>query len=409
MRGHVSKRATWQFVIDRGLHPLQRCPACHKRYWLEGKRLRSCPKCQGPLEDTYARRQEFHTGYKTKREAEEELAKALTALSSGTYVEPRKILLRDYLLGEWLPAIRATVRATTFLSYEQHVTSHVIPLLGSVPLQQLTGGMLNLFYARLLAGEGGGKTRPLSPSTVRRVHATLHRALKDATRWNRLARNPTDAADPPRNAGPPQMQVWNETELKRFLTSEVGSRLYPLWLVLATTGMRRGEVLGLTWEDAALAAGRLWVRKTRVMTGYEVLPSTPKTRRGRRLLYLDPATIAALTSWRLRQKKEHLALGKAWNESVVVFTEEEGEPYHPERVSTLFTQAAKRAHLRPIRLHDLRHSYATLALSAGVHPKVVSERLGHANIGITLDVYSHCVPSLCEEAACRVAALVVPA
>jgi len=200
------------------------------------------------------------------------------------------------------------------------------------------------------------------------------------------------------------MKVWSGQELKAFLSSQKGQALYPLWLLLATTGMRRGEVLGLTWGDIDLTAARLAVTKTRVMLGYDTLISGPKTRRGKRLITLDPATVAALMKYRQSQE----ALNVPFQDSAYVFTDQDGEPYHPERVSKLFRSAAKQVGLPPIRLHDLRHTYATLALGAQVHPKIVSERLGHANIGITLDCYSHCLPALSEEAAARVAALVVP-
>jgi len=409
MRGHINKRSTWQFVIDLGPRPLQRCPTCRKRYWTEGRRLEGCPRCFGRLQDLVQRRQEFHTGYKTKREAEEELAKAITAITSGCYIEPSKMLVSDFLTGEWLPAIRHTIRPTTFLSYKGHVEGHLVPALGRIPLQQLTGAHINAFYAKLLSENGDEEKRQISPSTVRRIHATLHRAMKDAVRWNQIIRSPADAADPPRAASADhEMKVWSVEDLRAFLSAQRETRLYPLWLTLATTGMRRGEVLGLRWEDVDLEAGTISIRQTRVMTGYEALLSTPKTRRARRQVALDPATVAALRENRRRQKMERLGGGQLWKDSGFVFTREDGDPYHPERVSKLFTQASKKAGLLRIRLHDLRHTYATLALGAGVHPKVVSERLGHANIGITLDCYSHCLPALSEEAAYRVAALVVP-
>ncbi len=409
MRGHICKRSTWQFVVDLGPQPLQRCPVCRKRYWTEQKRLKNCPKCHGPLEDRCERRQEIHTGYASKRDAETELAKALGSIAHGFHVEPSKVLVADFLRLEWLPAIRSTIRPTTYASYAGHVEHHIIPALGQVPLQQLGSLQLNGLYARLLAeGRGPGKGG-LSPATVRRVHATVHRALKDATRWNKIARSPADGADPPRAAGFEHlMKVWGAKELRAFLTCESESRAYGLWLLLMTTGMRRGEALGLTWDDLDLKAGRLAVKKTRIQNGYEILLSTPKTRKGRRLIALDPATIRALRLDRVRQKRECRAKGIPWDASGYVFTRADGEPYHPERVSKMFRRAAKEAGLPPIRLHDLRHSHATMALGAGVHPKVVSERLGHANIGITLDCYSHCLPVISEEAACRVAALLLP-
>jgi integrase len=408
MRGHIKKRATWQFVVDLGPQPLQHCPACRKRYWSDRGRFKSCPKCHSALEDRLARRQEFHTGYESKKEAEQELAKVLAALATGVHIEPSKMLLCDFLRNEWLLAIRPTIRPTTFSSYETHVERHIIPRIGSLQLQQVTGAQINLLYARLLS-ESDRHGRLLSPAMVRRVHATLHRALRDAVRWNKLLRNPVDSADPPRAVGfDREMKVWTAPVLKAFLTSEQDSQLYPLWLTLATTGMRRGEVLGLSWEDIDLEVGRLSVTKTLIMNGYATMLSTPKTKKGRRLIVLDPATTSALRKLRATQIKVHLQRGLPWQESQPVFVTEVGQTYHPERISKLFAQAAKRAGLPRIRLHDLRHTYATLALSAGVHPKIISERLGHANIAITLDCYSHCLPTLSEEAAARVAALVVP-
>jgi integrase len=375
-------------------------------------RLPSCPLCRGPLTDSVERRQELKAGFKTKREAEDALGKVNVSVSGGTYIEPSKLLVRDYLKDEWLPAIKSTVRATTYLSYKGHVEIHINPELGRFPLQKLTGAHINAFYSKLMSEKktvGEEEMPKYAPATVRRVHATLHRALRDAVRWNHLQRSPADSADPPRvSASDTEMKTWAASQLQTFLRSERESRLYPLWLLLATTGMRRGEVLGLKWDDVDFAARRIAVRRTRVVTGYECQVSEPKTRRGRRLIALDQATAAALGSLRTTQKKERLAWGPAWKDTGYVFILENGEPYHPERVSKLFAQAAKQAGLPRIRLHDLRHTYATLALSAGVHPKVISERLGHASIAITLDCYSHCLPTLSEEAAARVAALVVP-
>ena len=408
MRGHIKKRASWEFVVDLGPQSLQHCSVCRKRYWSDRGRFKACPKCHGPLEDRVQRRQEFHTGYESKKEVEQELAKVLAALATGGHIEPSKMLLADFLRTEWLPAIRSTIRPTTFASYETHVLRHIIPRIGSLQLQQLSGVQINLLYARLLS-EPDIHGRLLSPATVRRVHATLHRALKDAVRWSKLLRNPVDSADPPRAQGfDREMKVWTAAQLRTFLAAERESELYPLWLTLGTTGMRRGEALGLSWEDIDLEAGRLSIKKTLIMNGYKTMLSTPKTKKGRRLIVLDPATIAALRKLRAQQIKEHLRQGLPWQESQPVFVTEAGLPYHPERVSKLFAQAAKKAGLPRIRLHDLRHTYATLALSAGIHPKVISERLGHASIAITLDCYSHCLPTLSEEAAARVAALVVP-
>jgi len=420
MRGHVKKRSTWQFVVDLGLQPMQRCPACRKRYWTRDGRLPCCPKCGGLLEDGMARRQEFHSGYATRKEAETELAKVAGAIAGGSHIEASKLKVDDFLYQHWLPTVRPTVRATTYLSYLCHIEHHLAPALGQIPLQKLSPTRINALYAKLLNEPRVSRTlpknrkkdeklRPLAPATVRRIHATLHRALRDAVRWNLIVRNPADAADPPRAVGcaGAKVQVWSSSDLKRFLSFERASRFYPLWLLLLTTGMRRGEAMGLRWQDIDLDGGTIAICQTRVQLNYQTVTSTPKTQKGRRLVALDPATIKVLAALLGTRKKECAQEGRCVEPTDIVFTDERGEPLHPSRCTHLFRLASKKAGVPQIRLHDLRHTHATLALSAGVHPKVVSERLGHANIGITLDTYSHCLPALSEEAACRVAALVV--
>ena len=167
----------------------------------------------------------------------------------------------------------------------------------------------------------------------------------------------------------------------------VTHRLYPLWHTLAMTGLRRGEALGLRWQDVDLEAGRLAVRRALVPCGREVLVSEPKTARGRRVVALDPETVEVLKRQAARQLEVQQA-SAAWAETGLVFTGDDGEALHPEVVSRCFRKAVKEAMLPEIRLHDLRHTHATLALQAGIHPKVVSERLGHATVSITLDTYS---------------------
>jgi len=172
------------------------------------------------------------------------------------------------------------------------------------------------------------------------------------------------------------------------------------------TDMRRGEIVGLRWDDVDLEAGRLSVRRALIPHGSGVIISEPKTAKGRRSIALDPASTEALTAQAARQLGDQKEWGDAWSDSGYVFTKENGEPLHPQVVSRAFGQAVKAAKLPEIRLHDLRHTHATLALRAGIHPKVVSERLGHATISITLDTYSHAIPAMQEEAATKITDLV---
>jgi integrase len=225
-------------------------------------------------------------------------------------------------------------------------------------------------------------------------------------KWSRLVRNPAAAADPPKaGAGRPESITWTAEQLRTFLEATRGSRYSAAYLLLATTGLRRGEALGLRWQDLDLDAGRASIRQTVIVIKHTVMIGTPKTAKGRRTVTLDTGTVAALREHRKRQAAERLLMGAGWTDNDLVFCHPDGTVVHPERFSRGFLEAVQRIGLPRIRLHDLRHGWATLALQAGIHPKVVQERLGHANIAITLDTYSHVVAGLHEEAAEHVAAL----
>jgi integrase len=356
---------------------------------------------------TGQRRQRSKGGYRTKKECQAALNDALTALRVGTFVESSKRTVASYLLDEWLPAMQPPrVRPSTWLSYQRNLERHVIPTLGQIELQRLTPAHLTGFYRSLLTGGRLDRRGGLSAKSVKNIHGALHPALKDAVRWGYVARNVADAADPPKVVTP-EMQVWSPAQLRTFLTHVRDDRLYAAWMLFATTGMRRGEVAGLRWVDVDLAAGRVTPRKPRVEVNYKVHVSEPKTAKGKRSLALDPATGAALREHRAHQAEERLIVGPGWQDCGLVFTWGDGRPLHPERFSRWFERLAREAGLPKIRLHDVRHSYATAALAAGVPAKVVSERLGHANIAITMDTYSHVLPGMDERAASVVARLIL--
>jgi integrase len=272
-------------------------------------------------------------------------------------------------------------------------------------LQRLTPSHLNRLYAELLAYGRIEREGGLSARTVRYCHTILRRALADAVRWNRLPRNVADSADPPtKNATTSTpMRTWTAEQLRAFLGSVRDDRLHTAYVLLASTGARRGEILGLRWRDVDLDAARISIRQTLVSVDYRAQFSEPKTAKGRRNVALDPATVSALREHAERQALERAIFGDAGLD--LVFSEPDGSPLHPHQFSQAFKIRTKQAGLPTIRLHDLRHTYATLALQAGVHPKVVSERLGHASVSITLDTYSHAIPAMEETAASLVAAL----
>jgi len=411
VRGYVRKRGdpgSWEYIVDIGPAPAQRCSQCNKRIWIERRPLKQCPKCGGELAETEERRRAIKGGFRTQKDCQAAMNKVLTAVEEQRFVAPSKVTVREYLTKEWLPAIEATIRPSTYDSYLQHVECHIVPHIGAMQLQKLSGAHLNALYAKLArVGKKGGK-QGLSPMSIRHVHAVLHRACRDAVRWNRLLRNPVDAADPPKinRTESGAMKTWSAEQLRAFLAGVQEERLYPLWHTLAMTGMRRGEALGLRWEDVDLEAGRLAVRRALIPHGRGVIVSEPKTARGRRSIALDPETVEVLKAQAARQLAEQDDWGDAWTDSGHVFTKEDGEALDPEDVTRYFRRTVKAAMLPQIRLHDLRHTHATLALRAGIHPKVVSERLGHAAVSFTLDVYSHAIPAMQEEAANLIAELV---
>ena len=375
MRGSLLKRGeTWSYVLSLGRGP-------------DGKK-----------------QQKWVGGFRTRREAEAALTEALERIRTGTWADPGRQTVGEYL-EDWLTAVRPSLRSSTATSYEHTLRKWVIPRIGHLRLGALSSAKLSALYGELLrSGRHDGKGG-LSPRSVAYTHRVVTHALKDAVSWGLLARNPAAHVDPPRVARP-EMQVWTQQEVQRFLASVADDRLYALWTVLLATGLRRGEALGLRWDDVDLDRRRLSIQRAVTVVDYEIVVSEPKTARGRRSVSIDPTTAAVLAAHRKRQLEERLAWGPAWQDSAYVFTTEDGGVLHPQRVTLIFKRLAQSAGLPAIRLHDLRHTAATLALTAGIHPKVVSERLGHATIGITLDTYSHVGETLQDEAATRVAGLI---
>jgi len=410
-RGSIRHRGdTWEYLIEVGMRLRQRCLSCGRPFWVERRPLETCPRCGGELHEQDERFRVSDGGYRTRKACQAAMAKALTAIEQHTFVLPDDATVREFILQEWLPAIRGTLRPTTYASYTSLCERHVIPRLGAVQLQKLSPSQLNGLYAQLLEEgrvRGGGG---LSNSSVRRVHAVIHRFCHDAVRWGRLTVNPAAAADPPKaSAEHDELTVWNAEQLAAFLASTESDRLFGLWRLLAMTGMRRGEALGLRWDDLDMEAGQLSIRRALVPVNSVAQISEPKTKRGRRTIALDPETLEALKAHAARQADEQALWEGSWSDLGYVFTREDGRLLAPQVVSKTFRALARRAALPRIRLHDLRHTYATLALAAGVNPRVVSARLGHATVAFTLDIYSHVLPQADRDAAERIADLLRPA
>lgn len=367
-RGRVYRKDNrWAFRVDAGVHPA-----------------------------TGKRRQLSRQGFDTKRAAEAALAEAIGEVNRGMAISRSSITVGEYL-AEWIESARHSLRPTTVRGYQQSVerlTAH----LGRVRLQALTPMQVQQCYAGLLESGGRGG-RPLAPKTVRHAHVVLRKALGDAERLGVVSRNAAAAARPPTGEHT-EMSTWSSEDLRDFLDAIVGHQYEIAFRLLAASGLRRGEVLGLRWRDVDFDLGQIAVANTITELGSQVVMGPPKTARSRRNVYLDSRTIAALRDHRKRQREQRIAAGAAWDgEHDWVVTDELGGFVQPGNVSYEFRNLVEQLDLPRIRLHDLRHTHATLALKAGVHPKVVSERLGHATVGITLDLYSHVVPSLAKDAA----------
>lgn len=343
--------------------------------------------------DNGKRNRDYHSGFTTQKAAEKARTKLLNRADEGSYVAPDALTLGDWLLNTWLPAMASTLRPTTLSMYEMNARAHIVPRLGRVELRKLGPEQLNIFYGELL--KSGRRRGPggLSPRTVRIIHNIIHGALRDAVESDKVGRNVAERAKPPKVKHPEQ-DCWSPEDTSTFLAATADDRLAALWHLVASTGMRRGEVLGLRWSDLDLDGlkPRLTINQTLVVLDSRPHLSEPKTDAGQRTLSLDPATVTALRAHRARQGRERLEWGSAWDDAGLVFVRNNGQPMHPERLSKNFDQAVKRTGLPRIRFHGLRHSYITMLLRGGQPLHIVSKRAGHSSPTVTSNVYSHVLP-----------------
>ena len=372
MRGHIRKRGarSWAVVLDLGRD--------HRGH----------------------RKQKWHTIQGTKSDAERELARLLHEINTGGYVAPTKMSVEDYL-ERWLSdGARSRVSPKTFERYTDIVRGHLVPRLGHIPLAKLTPLDIQGHYTWALTegrrdGRGG-----LSKQSVVPHHRILNRALRQAVRWQLIARNPVDAVESPRPDTCP-IRALNESETFLLLKAAENSRLYPVILLAVTTGMRRGELLALKWNAVDLERKSLSVFESLEQTRDTLRFKRPKSAKGQRKIDLLRLAEEELRHHRARQREHKLLLGPAYADHDLVFPEPDGTLWAPDKLTRAFAALVRRHGLEGLRFHDLRHSHATQLLRQGVHPKVVSERLGHATVSITLDLYSHVLPGMQKEAAER--------
>ncbi len=360
MRGHITKRGdSWTAIVDLPLDPV-----------------------------TGKRRQKRITA-RAKRDVESQVAALIQAAQTG-FTDASKLSVRNYL-ERWLETTAPTLRAVTERRYRDLVRLHIAGVIGNTPLAKLTAADVQRLYADRL--------KVLSPTTVRYIHAVLHHALDDAVKWGLLARNVANAVEPPQKARN-EMRVWSAEEVGRILRAAADDPLEAFWRLAIYTGMRRGELLALKWSDLDLDAGALSVQRSlgRGRTS-RLEEGEPKSRSGRRRIALSPSVVESLRHHRVRQLEHRLALGDAYEDRGYLFANEIGSHIHPNTLYRRFHDLTKRAGVPSIRFHDLRHTSATLLLAQGVHGKIVQERLGHANIAMTLDLYSHVTADMQRHAA----------
>jgi len=322
-------------------------------------------------------------------------------MSAGTYIVPSKATLAAYL-EIWLADIRSRVSPKTHLRYSELARKNIVPLLGDTLLKDLQPAAISHAYARLLESghrRGGG----LSAGTVRHVHRLLKQALAQAVRWGgdwAINRNPCDAVKPPK-AAQAKMQVYDVTQTVDLLEAIRGARLFPSVLLAVLCGLRRGEIAALQWGQVDLNAGSISIVQSAEQTKTTVRYKEPKTGRARTVA-LSPMIVEELRAHRLRQAEELLRLGIRPTDETFVVSREDGLPLQPQTLTHEWKRLVAKTGLPRIRLHDLRHSHATAMLATGVHPKIASERLGHSKVGITLDLYSHVLPGMQEDAVAKV-------
>jgi len=302
-------------------------------------------------------------------------------------------------LEEWL-WMKQALRPSTHRSYETHVRKYLIPLLGSLPLRALRPVHIDRAYREIAMTSIAG--RPLSVATLRRVHATLMSALNTATRRGLIDRNPAATVELPR-ARKARPATWSAEELARFFAAIEDDRLRLVYRLLGLAGLRRGEAVGLRWVDVDLNAGLLRVEQSLVKVDGKSVIGPPKSAAGARVVAIDDETARQLQWHREAQRLEILQTTGISTDSDLVFTTPTGEPLDPAYVSRHFDRLVARHGLPRIRLHDLRHTSASLGLEAGESLLEVSRRLGHSSITITADIYSHLSPAVVKESAERLA------
>jgi integrase len=349
--------------------------------------------------ETGRRKRKWHSFEGTKREAQTECSRLITAVNGGGYAEPSKLKLGEYL-ETWLGNVQTQLAPKTFERYSDIVRKNINPLLGGVVLTSLRPVGISAAYAKALQSGRRDGSGGLSAATVLYMHRVLRHALRQAVVWNMLTRNPADAVTTPR-VERKQMRALNADETARLLARFRPTRMFVPVLLGGLCGLRRGEIAAIKWKRVDLTACTISVVESIEQTNEGTRAKNTKSGRGR-IVALPSLVVEELARHRVRQAEELLKLGVRQNGDTLLVLREDGVPLLPSSLTHRFAEIIAKSDLPRIRFHDLRHSHATHLLSAGVHPKIAQERLGHSTVGITLDLYSHVLPGMQEDAAGKV-------
>lgn len=330
---------------------------------------------------------------KTQKEVRDWLIKQRNQIKEGVYVENENITVAEFFDRYMKDVAAHKLRPTTIQAHSSIIRLHIKPEIGHIKLVKLRPDHVQNLYSRKL--ESG-----LSRRMVQYIHSVIHVVLKQAFRWGMVPRNVSDlvTAPTPRRK---TFETYSPEQIKAYLTAVEGHRWENIYILASATGMRESELLGLRWQDVDLEKGMIQVRQIVVyIVGQGLQFSQPKSEKSIRPITLPEYAVIALRDQKERQTNLKKSMGQKWQEYGLVFTTNIGTPISPRNLIRHFKQVIKENDMPDVRFHDFsRHTHATLLLSAGIHPKVVQERLGHSQISLTLDTYSHVIPSLQEEAA----------
>ncbi len=341
----------------------------------------------------------WRTVHGNKKDAERELNRLLHELDTGAYMEPSRLRVGEYL-DKWLRDYAATnVSGKTYERYEDIVRNHLKPALGHHLLTKLQPLHVQAHYSESLkSGRKDGREGGLSAQTIVHHHGVLREALNRAVKWGLVARNVADAVEPPRPEKQ-EMVAIDEAQTVWLIEASQTTRLYIPILLAVTTGMRRGEILALRWQDVELQHGFLTVRRSLQQTRAGGLKFKQTKGKRPRPISIPQLLTDALAEHQAKQNARKAALDSGYQDQDLVCCSPAGAIWKPSAFTSAYRDLLRRRKIRNIRFHDLRHSHASQLLRAGINPKVISERLGHSKVAFTLDVYSHLLPGMQEEAA----------